>query len=1098
MAEEEKRRENMAGNEWINGYLEAILDAGSTQRNNNNNNTSTTTTIGKGVEERKKDVWSSNSSLNPNSNSIPVFSPTKYFVEEVVNSFDESDLHRTWIKVTATRNTRERNNRLENMCWRIWHLARKKKQVALEDTQRLSKRRLEREQGRRDAFEDLSELSEGEKEKCEVNQFEPTKEKISRINSELKLWSDDNKSKRLYIVLISLHGLVRGENMELGRDSDTGGQVKYVVELARALANTKGVYRVDLLTRQISSPDVDSSYAEPIEMLSSPSDEDDHGGGAYIIRLPCGPRDREHVTEIRGKSGNILFEIAGEYAGPSLGHLSPDKYFLLYIGPDFNSYIAKESLWAHIPEFVDEALAHIVNMARAIGDQVDQGGKPIWPYVIHGHYADAGEVAAHLSGALNVPMVLTGHSLGRNKFEQLLKQGRHSREDINSTYKIMRRIEGEELGLDSAEMVVTSTRQEIEEQWGLYDGFDIKLERKLRVRKRRGVSCLGRHMPRMVVIPPGMDFSYVTTQDTLEGDADLKLLIGSDRAQTKRHLPPIWSEVMRFFTNPHKPMILALSRPDPKKNVTTLLRAFGECRPLRELANLTLILGNRDDIEEMPSSSSTVLTTVIKLIDKYDLYGHVAYPKHHKQTDVPEIYRLAAKTKGVFINPALVEPFGLTLIEAAAYGLPTVATKNGGPVDIHKALNNGLLIDPHDQNSIADALLKLLADKNLWVECRKNGLKNIHKFSWPEHCRNYLSHVEHCRNRHPTTRLEIAHKTEEPMSDSLRDVEDLSLRFSVDGDFKVNGELDPLSRQKELIDALTRSRRNTTSTRGGSVGVSYAPGKRLNLFVIAIDCYDVSRLTTILEILMKASSPGVTGFVLSTGSTLAETIEALKACQVEPSNFDALICCSGAEVYYPWRELVADVDYSSHVEYRWPGENLRSMIIRLARVDGGGNNYDLVEYVDACNSRCCAYIVKPGTKTRRIDDLRHRLRMRGFRCNPVYTHTATRLNVVPLFASRAKALRYLSIRWGIELSKIVVFVGDKGDTDYEDLLVGVHKTLILGGSVETGSERVTRCEDSYKREDKVPEDGTNIVLVQEGYGANEVALALEKALGSSK
>lgn len=43
---------------------------------------------------------------------------------------------------------------------------------------------------------------------------------------------------------------------------------------------------------------------------------------------------------------------------------------------------------------------------------------------------------------------------------------------------------------------------------------------------------------------------------------------------------------MRFFTNPRKPMILALARPDPKKNLTTLVKAFGECRPLRELANL--------------------------------------------------------------------------------------------------------------------------------------------------------------------------------------------------------------------------------------------------------------------------------------------------------------------------------------------------------------------------------------------------------------------------------------------------------------------------------------------------------------------------------
>lgn len=66
-----------------------------------------------------------------------------------------------------------------------------------------------------------------------------------------------------------------------------------MVELARALAATKGVYRVDLLTRQISSPDVDWTYGEPVEMLSSPSDtEDADSCGAYIIRLPCGPKDK--------------------------------------------------------------------------------------------------------------------------------------------------------------------------------------------------------------------------------------------------------------------------------------------------------------------------------------------------------------------------------------------------------------------------------------------------------------------------------------------------------------------------------------------------------------------------------------------------------------------------------------------------------------------------------------------------------------------------------------------------------------------------------------------------------------------------------------
>ncbi|GMP79017.1 hypothetical protein CsSME_00034727 [Camellia sinensis var. sinensis] len=1034
----------MARNEWINGYLEAILDAGAGRGGVHGNNSSSSGNEKKRFEEKLR-LEQFDHDIDKEKGDNKLISTTKYFVEEVVNGFDESDLYRTWIKVIATRNTRERTNRLENMCWRIWHLARKKKQIAWDDEKKLIKRRREREKGRKDAADDLSDLSEGEREKSDINQTEsPSSDKIPRINSDMQIWSDDHKSGRLYIVLISLHGLVRGENMELGRDSDTGGQVKYVVELARALANMNGVYRVDLLTRQISSSDIDSSYGEPIEMLSCPSDGTG-SCGAYIIRIPCGPRDK---------------------------------------------YMPKESLWPHIPEFVDGALGHIVNMARVLGEQVD-GGKPTWPYVIHGHYADAGEVAARLSGALNVPMVLTGHSLGRNKFEQLLQQGRLSREDINSMYKIMRRIEAEELALDAAEMVVTSTRQEIDEQWGLYDGFDVKLERKLRVRRQRGVSCLGRHMARMVVIPPGMDFSYVTSQDSLEGDGDLKSLIDFDKNQNRRHVPPIWSEIMRFFINPHKPMILALSRPDPKKNVTTLLKAFGECRPLRELANMTLILGNRDDIEEMANSSSAVLTTVLKLIDKYDLYGQVAYPKHHKQSDVPEIYRLAAKTKGVFINPALVEPFGLTLIEAAAYGLPIVATKNGGPVDILKALNNGLLIDPHDQKAIADALLKLVADKNLWVECRKNGLKNINRFSWPEHCRNYLSHVENCRNHHPTFRLEIMPMPEEPMSDSLRDVEDLSLKFSIDADFKPNGDLDTANRQSKLIEALTQM-----ASSNGHSNISYCPGRRQELFVIATDCYHrdgvcTETLPLVIKNVMEAavSSSSQIGFLLLTGLTLLETKEILKRSHVRLEDFDALVCNSGSTLYYPWRDSVADMDYEAHIEYRWPGENVRSMIMRLGKAEDGEED-DILEYPDAFSSRCYSYIIKPGAKTRRVDKLRQKLRMRGLRCNIVYTHAASRLNVVPLFASRAQTLRYLSVRWGIDLSKMVVFVGERGDTDYEDLLVGLHKTVILRNSVEFGSEMLLRSEESFKREDVVPQVSPSIAFI-EGHEAHDISAALK-------
>ena len=56
---------------------------------------------------------------------------------------------------------------------------------------------------------------------------------------------------KLYIQLYSIHGLIRGENLELGRDADTGGQTKYVVELANALSMDERVEKVELVTRLI-------------------------------------------------------------------------------------------------------------------------------------------------------------------------------------------------------------------------------------------------------------------------------------------------------------------------------------------------------------------------------------------------------------------------------------------------------------------------------------------------------------------------------------------------------------------------------------------------------------------------------------------------------------------------------------------------------------------------------------------------------------------------------------------------------------------------------------------------------------------------------
>jgi sucrose-phosphate synthase len=155
-----------------------------------------------------------------------------------------------------------------------------------------------------------------------------------------------------------------------------------------------------------------------------------------------------------------------------------------------------------------------------------------------------------------------------------------------------------------------------------------------------------------------------------------------------------------------------------------------------------------------------VLTQILTLIDRYDLYGSVAYPKHHDSKDVPELYRLAAKTGGVFVNPALTEPFGLTLLEAAATGLPLVATNDGGPQDIIGTCNNGLLVDALDSAAIGNAICDALSDRERWANWSEDGLEAVHaNYSWDSHAYRYVQEASKIVKgtpvpvHHPRTKL---------------------------------------------------------------------------------------------------------------------------------------------------------------------------------------------------------------------------------------------------------------------------------------------------------------------------------------------------------
>ena len=564
-----------------------------------------------------------------------------------------------------------------------------------------------------------------------------------------------NTSSQLFIAHISIHGLIRGEQQELGRDPDTGGQVKYVVDLVKALADEATVERVVLFTRQIIDDQVDADYAETLEDLRE---------NAQIVRIPAGPE----------------------------------------------AYIRKEELWDYLDTFADNLLDWLYQQPRL-------------PDLIHSHYADAGYVGSRVANQTGIPLVHTGHSLGRDKRKRLLANG-FSAEDIEHRFNITRRIEAEESTLATASLVITSTSNEIEDQYELYDYYP---------------------PDRMAVIPPGTDL------DSFRPPAN------------SEPLHPYQQHIARFLNEPDKPMILALSRADERKNVAALVKAYGESEPLRACANLVLILGNREDIRDLSDGPASVLTEILVLIDKYDLYGKAAIPKQHKADEVADIYRLAAASGGVFVNPALTEPFGLTLLEAAASGLPLVATENGGPVDILHNCQNGFLIDPLNHEDMANKLFRILSDSDQWQSFSQQGLEGVKRYySWHAHAQSYLERIKPLITQHRP--LAARDNTQKAGRNNLG---------------AIVSDID-----QNLL--------------GNSEGLA-------------------AFAKTLQEHRRRIS------FGIATGRTRDAALAAIRQYQIPFPDF--LITSLGTEIYYT-RELIYDRDWANHIDHLWTPAQIRELL----------------------------------------------------------------------------------------------------------------------------------------------------------------------------
>ncbi len=601
-----------------------------------------------------------------------------------------------------------------------------------------------------------------------------------------------------YLQLFSPHGLIRSVHPEIGKDKDTGGQVKYVLELLTSLSENKNIRKVDLFTRRIADKRVASSYSEPIERINEK---------ARIIRINCGG----------------------------------------------STYRRKENLWDHLDEFTDKTIRFI--------EQEDD-----YPDVVHGHYADGNYIAQQLSKVYGIPFFATGHSLGRNKKKILVSQG-NTEEKLNHTFKIDHRIAVEESVLRSADYVIASTQHEIDSQYKFYDASNDA---------------------RFVVMPPGFNSAAFYPYYRLDMPS-FKINLEQEQAVNR-----VNQEIERFLFNPAKPLIVSIGRADKRKNFETIIQAFGEDKELQTMANLAIFAGVRKDITKMAEEEQEILTNLLLLMDKYDLYGKMAIPKKNDpQQEVPEIYRLAARKKGVFVNATPGENFGLTVLEAAACGLPVIASSKGGPKEIIHHCQNGLVVNVEQPAAISYAIKKVITDHSLWQRYSENGILCTDKtYSWQNHSQQYVSLVEKA----------VEEKNqEEGLTGDIAYGKKLSfvkyfLISDIDGTLVDGQKTTGLAELREWI-----------ITNDGDLGFGLASGRNLELVKKAIIEYSLP----------------------------------------EP---DILICSAGSEIFYS-PDFEPDKGWESHISYLWKRDEIEELLIDFPKLilqeEAAQREFKLSYYVDA-------------------------------------------------------------------------------------------------------------------------------------------------------
>lgn len=171
-----------------------------------------------------------------------------------------------------------------------------------------------------------------------------------------------------------------------------------------------------------------------------------------------------------------------------------------------------------------------------------------------------------------------------------------------------------------------------------------------------------------------------------------------------------------------KPYLLFVSTIEPRKNVTGLIAAFNLLKQKYKIEHRLVLIGQKG-WQHKP---------IFKAIENSPWRDQI----HHLDYLSDELVALFYTKADVFVYPSHYEGFGMPVLEAMTLGVPVITSNTSSLPEV--AGDAAILIDPNDETSLAEAILKVISDSQLRSELVRKGKVRAQKYSWEKNARETL------------------------------------------------------------------------------------------------------------------------------------------------------------------------------------------------------------------------------------------------------------------------------------------------------------------------------------------------------------------------